>query len=142
MSGAGTPLSAFSPTVTLTTRTDQAVDLRVASYNIKCTNCYSGLPNEGTWYQRRDSVVATVKGQRPDVIGFQEASQGWLKDGAGNPVSKSQFEDLLERLGAPFKITNSYRNNCVKSTTPTNCVYQTVALHRAPGSSTTPAPLP
>ena len=124
VSGAGTPLSAFSPTVTLTTRTDQAVDLRVASYNIKCTNCYSGLPNEGTWYQRRDSVVATVKGQRPDVIGFQEASQGWLKDGAGNPVSKSQFEDLLERLGAPFKITNSSRNNCVKSTTPTNCVYQ------------------
>ncbi len=120
----GGALSDYTPTIAARTHTDKPVDLRVASYNIKCANCYSALPNEGTWYERRDSVVSTVKAQKPDVIGFQEASQGWLKDSAGKPVSKAQFEDLVERLGSPYKVTNTHRNNCVKSTTPTNCVYK------------------
>ena len=120
----GAALSGYSPTKTAKTRSDKPVELRVASYNVTCANCFAGRPNEGTWYERRDAVVATVKAQKADVIGFQEASQGWLKDSAGKPVSKAQFEDLVERLGSPYKVTNKHRNNCVKSTTPTNCVYQ------------------
>ncbi|MFZ1282892.1 MAG: fibronectin type III domain-containing protein [Propionicimonas sp.] len=119
----GTPNSAFSSAVRTSTTSATPAPLRVASYNVRCANCFAGLPNELTWYQRRDTVVATVLAQKPDVIGLQEASQGWLKDSAGKPVSLSQFEDLVNRLGSPYKLTNSHRNNCVKSTTPSNCTY-------------------
>jgi len=113
-----------SPAVELTTAETDTVQLTVASYNVKCTNCYAGAANEGTWYQRRGAVVNAIVSQAPDVIGIQEASQGWLKDSKGNPISLSQFEDLEDRLGAPYKVTNSHRNNCVRSTTPSSCVYK------------------
>ncbi len=121
-----TARSAFSSTVAGKTQESVPSTLRVASYNVKCANCYSAVPNEGTWYQRRDAVVENILAQKPDVIGIQEASQGWLKadDGAGKAISLSQFEDLVNRLGSPYKLANSHRNNCVKSTTPTNCEYK------------------
>ena len=127
----GGNLSAYSPAVTATTRAagngsqnPGPSPLRIATYNVHCANCFAGAANELTWYQRRDSVVSTVLAQAPDVIGFQEASQGWLKDGNGKPLSDlAQFEDLVQRLGSPYKLTNAHRNNCVKSTTPTKCVY-------------------
>ena len=124
VSSRGDALSSYSSIANGRTRSTAPARIVVASYNVKCTNCYSGLPNEGTWYQRRDSVVAAVLAQRPDVIGFQEASQGWLKDSAGRPVSVAQFDDLVARLGSPYRLTNANRNNCVRSSTPTNCVYQ------------------
>ncbi|MCZ2403069.1 endonuclease/exonuclease/phosphatase family protein [Paenarthrobacter sp. Z7-10] len=99
--------------------------LLVASYNIKCANCNDGLANELTWSGRRAAVVATIKSKAPDVIGLQEASQGWLKDDS-RPGGLAQFEDLQQRLksaGVPYALTNAKRNNCVKDTTPTNCVY-------------------
>ncbi|MEC5193352.1 MULTISPECIES: endonuclease/exonuclease/phosphatase family protein [unclassified Arthrobacter] len=99
--------------------------LSVASYNVKCANCFSGAANELTWAGRRSAVVDTIKKQMPDVIGVQEASQGWLSDDP-RPGGVSQFEDLQERLqaaGANYQLTNSKRNNCVKDTTPTACVY-------------------
>lgn len=99
--------------------------LSVASYNVKCANCFSGAANELTWAGRRSAVVATIKKQMPDVIGVQEASQGWLNDDP-RPGGVSQFEDLQERLqatGANYQLTNNKRNNCVKDTTPTGCVY-------------------
>lgn len=119
-------LSAFSPAVSAQTTSSVPSTLRVASYNVKCANCYSAVANEGTWYQRRQAVVDTILGQKPDVIGIQEASQAWLKanDGVGSPISLSQFEDLANRLGAPYKLANSHRNNCERSTTPTKCVYK------------------
>jgi endonuclease/exonuclease/phosphatase family metal-dependent hydrolase len=99
--------------------------LRVGSYNVRCANCASGdLPLELPWLQRRGAVAASIKAQKLDVVGVQEASQGWLKDADGNTVNKSQFEDLALQLGDPYKLTNSHRNNCVKSTTPTDCVYK------------------
>lgn len=113
-----------SPAVEVTTGATDTVQLTVASYNVKCTNCYAGAANEGTWYQRRGAVVNAILSQAPDVIGIQEASQGWLKDSKGKAISVSQFEDLEDRLGAPYKLTNSHRNNCVKSTTPSNCTYK------------------
>lgn len=99
--------------------------LSVASYNVKCANCFAGALNELTWAGRRSAVVANIKAQMPDVIGVQEASQGWLKDDL-RPGGVSQFEDLQERLqaaGANYQLTNNKRNNCVKDTTPTGCVY-------------------
>ncbi len=96
--------------------------VRVGSYNVKCANCSGGK----SWYDRRSAVVSTILGQDVDVLGVQEASQGWLyaNDGASSEkIDLSQFEDLVNRLGAPYALANPARNNCVKSTTPTNCVY-------------------
>lgn len=123
---AGTNRSDYSPAVSLTTTARPASvsqPLVVGSYNVKCANCFDGLPDELPWAQRRDAVAATIKGERPDVVGVQEASQGWLKTSSGASVDRSQFEDLLGALGSPYKLTNSHRNNCVNSRTPTGCVY-------------------
>ena len=109
------------------TEPDRPADpLRVASYNIKCANCNSHLPNEGTWEERRQAVVDTILGQHLDVVGLQEAGQAWLKDANGKSLSPSltQFEDLRNRLGGSWTLTNPNRNNCVKSTTPSSCVYK------------------
>jgi hypothetical protein len=102
----------------------QAAPLRIGSYNVRCSSCYEGKANEGTWEQRRSAVVATIKGQDLDALGVQEASQGRLKDSSGASLSYTQFEDLATRLGSPWKLVNPKRYNCVKDTTPTNCVYQ------------------
>ena len=120
----GGNLSSYSPAITATTSPSRPVSeassapLRVGSYNIRCANCSGGL----TWAQRRGAVVDTIKGERLDVLGVQEASQGWLKDANGSSYELSQFEDLQRRLGSPWALTNSKRNNCQKHTTPTNCV--------------------
>ena len=100
--------------------------LTIASFNIRCANCYTGQNLERPWAERRGVVVASILQHKPDVIGIQEASQGWLVSG-GKKVSLSQFEDLRNRLrsgGTPYEITNAYRNNCVNSTTPSGCRYQ------------------
>lgn len=98
--------------------------LRVGSFNVKCANCVGTQPNERTWYDRRDDVARTVVAQHLDVLGVQEASQGWLKDSnGGETIDLSQFEDLRDRLGGTWELANSRRNNCVKSKSPTGCVY-------------------
>lgn len=99
--------------------------LAVASYNIKCDNCFDGLANELSWAGRRDSVVSTIVSRVPDVVGVQEASQGWLKNET-RAGGLTQFEDLQERLfkrGVNYQLANAKRNNCVNDVTPTNCVY-------------------
>ncbi|MVA75759.1 hypothetical protein GC722_06930 [Auraticoccus sp. F435] len=98
--------------------------LVVSSYNIKCANCFDGKPNEKPWLERRFKVVDVIRYEDPDILGVQEASQGWLKSASGQQVDKSQFEDLVQRLGRPYKLTNSKRNNCVRHTTPTSCTYK------------------
>lgn len=87
--------------------------LRVASYNVKC-NCRS-RPGQ-SWKARRARVVETIREQRPDVLGVQEALQSKL-----GGTSRSQFDDLIARLGSPYKITNSYRYNCARPSNPRNC---------------------
>lgn len=105
------------------TKTPSSKPLRVVSYNVQCANCFSGLPDELPWSARRSAVVATLVKQDPDVMGLQEASQGWLRDSSGQLTDKSQFEDVQQRLGSKYRLVNDKRNNCVKSTTPTRCVY-------------------
>lgn len=100
--------------------------LSVASFNVKCANCYSELPEELPWRERRDAVVKTITSHTPDILGLQEASQGWLReeDASG---SIAQFEDLLARLneaGPEYALTNDVRNNCRNSATPADCVYE------------------
>lgn len=94
----GQPVSDWSPVAT--TATPSQLPLRVASYNVLCENCSKG---KASWAKRRGAVVATIKSQDPDVIGLQEASQGRIPGGG------SQYQDLLRRLGDPYRITDGRR---------------------------------
>jgi endonuclease/exonuclease/phosphatase family metal-dependent hydrolase len=133
----GKSLSGYSKTVKVKTSaagqtvpvpvepgTGGSAELRVASYNVTCDKCFDGQPNELHWKDRRAAVAASIKAQDLDVIGVQEAGQGWLKDESGNKIDLSQFEDLRNALGSPWTLTNAHRNNCVKSKTPSSCVYK------------------
>ncbi|WP_208740099.1 endonuclease/exonuclease/phosphatase family protein [Arthrobacter agilis] len=100
--------------------------LSVASFNVKCANCYSGLPEELPWRDRREAVVETITSRAPDVLGLQEASQGWLR-GEDRSGSLAQFEDLVMRVndvGPEYALTNDIRNNCRNPTTPAGCDYE------------------
>lgn len=126
----GASLSPYSSAVSAKTLAAPALPaitnpLSVASYNVKCDNCFDGLANELAWSGRRDAVVSTIISKAPDVIGVQEASQGWLKNET-RAGGLTQFEDLQERLvkrGINYQLANTKRNNCVNDVTPTNCVY-------------------
>ena len=137
ITGDGLNLSSYSPAVTVKPSDGGGEEeppppsgdggpLTIASFNIRCANCYTGQNLERPWSERRGVVVASILDHKPDVIGVQEASQGWLVSG-GKKISLSQFEDLRNRLrsgGTPYEITNPYRNNCVNSETPSGCRYQ------------------
>ena len=88
--------------------------LRVASYNILCYTC--GGPS---WASRRSAVASTIRQQKPDVVGIQEASQGKMP---GKNVN--QFMDLLAVLGGDYAAANSKGYNCVRSHTPSKCDYK------------------
>jgi len=118
---AGAFLTPYSTVVTVRTLTDPRGVLRVGSYNVACEKCTETPEgDEGTWYERRAAVVSTIAGEDLDVIGIQEASQGQLAENSG----VSQFDDLVNRLGSPWAITNAYRYNCVKSTSASSCSFQ------------------
>ncbi|SER39124.1 fibronectin type III domain-containing protein [Microlunatus flavus] len=108
-----------------TTAPSGSAQLRLGTFNVKCFNCEGDHPNERSWWDRRAAVVKDIKSQKVDVLGIQEASQAWLpaREG-GKGQDLSQFEDLRNRLGGSWKVTNSNRNNCVKAKTPTRCVYK------------------
>ncbi len=91
----GNPISDWSPNIAA--EVPEPMPIRVASYNIKCANCKGGA----SWSKRRHAVAATILGEMPDVLGLQEASQGRMK---GRKVS--QFVDLLNLLGSPYRVTN------------------------------------
>jgi endonuclease/exonuclease/phosphatase family metal-dependent hydrolase len=44
-----------------------------------------------------------------------------LKGTDGKKIDLSQFEDLRNRLGGAWRLTNANRNNCVRSKSPNNC---------------------
>ncbi|MCW5953069.1 MAG: fibronectin type III domain-containing protein, partial [Propionibacteriaceae bacterium] len=122
MDNAGNFLTDYGSTVKVTLPAEPT-PLVVAAYNVRCHNCSSGLAEEKPWSVRRTEVANTIVAADPDVVGLQEAQQSWLIKPDGSKQNKSQFEDLVELLGNPWALTNPARNNCVKSTTPTDCVY-------------------
>jgi endonuclease/exonuclease/phosphatase family metal-dependent hydrolase len=113
-----------SPSAAMTAvASSDTAPLRVATYNIRCSTCYEGRPNEKPWADRREAVVDAIKGQHLDVLAVQEASQGQLHDAESAPKKISQFDDLVDRLGGSWRITNATRYNCVKDTSPNDCTY-------------------
>lgn len=107
--------------------------LTVASFNVKCFSCLT-MPEsarpalELPWVDRRALVAKTIVSRQPDVIGIQEASQAWIYEN-GKQLNRSQFEDLLMQMklvkgGESYALSNTHRNNCVRSTTPTSCSYK------------------
>lgn len=118
-SGRGTTTSTFSSALKAkTTKGDVRAPLRAATYNVLCANCSANYP----WSSRRGALVKAIKAQRLDVLGAQEASQGATIGADGK--KKAQFADLVAMLGSDYKVTNRYRYNCVKSTTPNRCTYK------------------
>lgn len=93
------PVTAWSPPMAYTT--PESLPLRVGSYNIMCENCSKG---KATWATRRGPLVETIKGQDLDVLGVQEASIG------GIPGGGTQYMDLVNRLGDPYKLTEYGRS--------------------------------
>jgi endonuclease/exonuclease/phosphatase family metal-dependent hydrolase len=103
--------------------------LKVSSFNLKCSNCYDSdaTADQLPWTGRRDTVVAQIKAEMPDVIGFQENAQAWLRDENGVLINLAQFEDLQQRLvaaGTNYQVTDSSRYNCEDDRSATNCVYK------------------
>ena len=112
----GKATSSFGKAIRVSTTTGVSyAPLRAATYNILCANCSESHP----WAKRRGALVKAIKAQDLDVLGAQEASQGLTKGADGR--RKAQFADLLALLGSRYRLTNTYRYNCKKSTTPTKC---------------------
>lgn len=123
LDAAGQPIGGWSAVVPVTTPPPapqpKKPTLTVASFNVRCANCYQRQNGEKPWSTRRAAVIAQIVSRRPDVIGIQEASQGLLK-GSG----KSQFADLQDGLhaaGAAYELTNTARYNCANPDSPTKC---------------------
>ena len=114
------PLWLVAPTATQSAQAASAsANLTVATFNVRCANCSKKPPNsrEKRWESRREVIVDQIKSQSVDVIGLQEASPGLL-----DSPRISQFEDLLNRLGGDYAVTDSSRYNCTRTdTTFTKC---------------------
>lgn len=101
------------------TASGTASSLRVASFNVRCANCSISMRANGRekkWETRRAKVISQIKDEKVDVVGLQEASPGLLK---GTKIS--QFEDLANRLGGAYRLTNDKRYGCAKSTSYKKC---------------------
>lgn len=109
----GGAISGYSGAVSGKTGAATSASVRVASFNVG-----SAFASGPSWKSRVSTVVSTIKGQSPDVVGFQEASQGRLDP----DVSYAQFDDLIDRLGSPYRLTNTHRYNCTNSITTKDCV--------------------
>lgn len=106
------------------TKTSSAAPLRVASYNIRCANCFEGRSDERPWAERRGAVVSSIQAQNLDVLGVQEASQGRISDAETGGRNLSQFDDLTGRLGGAWRVTSTNRYNCANPMSPNNCSYK------------------
>ena len=104
--GEGESLSSYTPVLSVKTLPEPPLPpplenpLTVASFNVTCANCISEDEenvNALPWADRRGVVVETIKSKMPDIVGVQEASQGWL-DEPGYVGGLAQFEDLQQRL--------------------------------------------
>lgn len=113
----------FAPTATAetveATPDGSGSSLVVATFNVRCANCSKRPANsrEKRWEVRAPVIVDQILREKVDVIGVQEASPGLLDD-----RRTAQFEDLVDRLGGAYRVTDSSRYNCTRTdTTFTNC---------------------
>lgn len=122
--------SEYTPPVKVTIATSSSPPtaphpLRVATYNVTCHTCYNpAVALDNPWWKRKDSVASTILTQRPDVIGVQEAAQSVVRDPTTGVSLGPQFQDLVNALGTPYRVTNSYQYNCERSTSSSSCVYR------------------
>lgn len=110
---------AMAETVQSAPASTSASGLNVATFNVRCANCSKKPTNsrEKPWTARRDVIVKQILSQDVDVLGLQEASPGLL-----DSPRISQFEDLLNRLGRDYAVTDASRYNCTRTdTTFTRC---------------------
>jgi len=102
----------------------EEIPLRLGSYNIRCHSC-----GGSSWGQRRMPVVNTIAGQKPDVIGLQEAAQS-----RPSGFSTSQFEDvraLLSQAGSEYRVTQS----AIEASQRTRILYKPSAVVRLDAGS-------
>lgn len=109
----GGAISPYSAAVTGKTAAATSAKVTVASFNVG-----SAFASGPSWASRASTVARTIIDQGADVVGLQEASQGRLDP----DVSYSQFDDLVDRLGGSYRLTNTHRYNCVNSITTKDCV--------------------
>ncbi len=100
-----------------------AVDIRVATYNVRSVSLDKSAGEERPWRERRAGIVANVIGENLDVLGVQEVNPS--KAFKSQLVTgKNQFQDLragLNAAGGSFALTNSYAFNCKKPSTTYRC---------------------
>ncbi|HEY5821687.1 MAG TPA: endonuclease/exonuclease/phosphatase family protein [Propionibacteriaceae bacterium] len=118
--GTTTTTAYAAPNPDVSQEFESSVPLRIGSFNVRCANCYTGRASEVPWEQRRGAVVESILSQDLDVLGVQEASQGRIRS-VGGQNGLSQFEDLTNRLGAPWDLVNDVRYNCVREMSPSRC---------------------
>lgn len=90
----GTPVTDWSEPVDA--KTPESLPLGVGSYNILCANCSKG---KASWASRRGALVESIRSRDLDVLGVQEASIGGIRGGG------TQYRDLINRLGEPYRLT-------------------------------------
>lgn len=115
-----------APTPPPVTVTPGPYDLRVGSYNIQSVAVDKLDGDRHPWADRRLGVIANVLGENVDVMGVQEANQGYsyrtrVVGGA------SQILDLRNGLnshGRAYALTDTAPYNCVNPSIFVNCVFK------------------
>lgn len=97
---------------------DAQLRLKVGSFNVRVGSGYhtSRGPYEKPWTTRVPVVVDQIKREGIDVMGVQEASASTKYTATDVP----QFQDLANRLGSPYKLTDTDRY-CYDSDKAGNC---------------------
>ncbi len=87
---------------------DAELRLRVGSFNVRVASGYKKFRTsslERPWTTRLPLVAGQIKREDLDVVGIQEASAS----GKYTRTGRSQYEDIVAALGAPYKLTNVQR---------------------------------
>jgi len=100
-----------------------AVDIRVATYNVRSVSLDRTQGEERPWRERRPGVIANITGENVDVLGVQEVNPSkYYKSRL--VTGKNQFQDLragLNAAGGSFALTSRYAFNCKKPSTQYRC---------------------
>lgn len=85
-----------------------------ASYNIGGYNGAKSLP---AWESRSARIVSMIMRCSPDVIGLQEASEAWMQRRPAGQRNHAQYEQVVDLMnartpGSPYRVTNTYRQQC------------------------------